>query len=88
MVRDYGDKITNLLSLGAPAKHPYRLCGILAPQPENPLTPYFSIGIHHKYRRALNMACAGFCGGGEKERILKINDFQDSSANCCRFKWS
>ena len=42
---------------------------------------YFSIGIHHKYPLTLNVACAGFCGGGEKERILKIVDFQDSSAN-------
>ena len=35
------------------------------------------------------MPCfAGFCGVGEKERIPKINDFQDSSAICFRFGWS
>ena len=31
---------------------------------------------------------AGFCGVGEKERIPKIIDFQDSSAMCFRFGWS
>ena len=31
---------------------------------------------------------AGFCGGGEKERIPKIIDFQDSYAICFRLEWS
>ena len=31
---------------------------------------------------------AKFCGGCQKQRIPKIIDFQDSSANCFRMLWS